>query len=162
MRVEEIIIADSSPLIALARIGQLPVLRGLAKRVVVPGAVWAEVAGNRVAPGAGEVRGVDWIEVVDVTISEGALLAELDRGEAEAIVLCEREREGLLLLDDLRGRRVAVRRKLRVIGTVGILLRGKKEGLLVAVRPLLEELVQKGIYLDQRLIEAAVLEAGEK
>ena len=53
MRVEEIIIADSSPLIALARIGQLPVLRGLAKRVVVPGAVWAEVAGNRVAPGAG-------------------------------------------------------------------------------------------------------------
>ena len=57
---------------------------------------------------------------------------------------------------------MAVRRKLRVIGTVGILLRGKKEGLLVAVRPLLEELQHRSF--DQPLIQINPFlnKAGEK
>ena len=49
---EAIIVADSGPLIGLARIDQLELLRRLAERVVVPGEVWREVTGNLSAPGA--------------------------------------------------------------------------------------------------------------
>ena len=53
---EELIIADSSPLIGLARIEQLGLLPQLARRIGVPRAVWAEVTSARMdAPGASEV-----------------------------------------------------------------------------------------------------------
>jgi predicted nucleic acid-binding protein len=61
---EELIIADSSPLIGLARIGQLGLLPKLAKRVIAPAAVHAEVTLARAnAPGAAEVAAQAWIEV---------------------------------------------------------------------------------------------------
>ena len=54
---EEIIIADSSPLIGLARIGQLGLRPKLARRIGVPRAVWAEVTSARTdAPGASRWR----------------------------------------------------------------------------------------------------------
>jgi len=63
---EEIIIADSSPLIGLARIGQLGLLPQLARRIMVPRAVWAEVTGARTdSPGASEVAAQTWIEVLE-------------------------------------------------------------------------------------------------
>jgi len=53
---EEFIIADSNPLIGLARIGQLGLLRQLTRRIGVPRAVWAEVTSARTdAPGASAV-----------------------------------------------------------------------------------------------------------
>ena len=49
---EWVIVADSSPLIGLARIGQLEILHKLASRVVMPPAVQAEVTvQRRDAPG---------------------------------------------------------------------------------------------------------------
>jgi len=53
---EEIVIADSSPLIGLARIGQLGLLPQLARQIVLPYAVHAEVTAARAdAPGAAAV-----------------------------------------------------------------------------------------------------------
>jgi predicted nucleic acid-binding protein len=88
-------------------------------------------------------------------------LAEVDPGEAEAIALAIQLPEAVLLVDDLRARRVAVKRRLRTIGTVGLLMRAKKEGLVEALRPLLNDLVANGIHLGQKLIDAALAEVGE-
>ena len=63
---EEIIIADSSPLVGLARIGWLGLLPQLGRRIIVPRAVWTEVTGARTdAPGASEVAAQSWIEVME-------------------------------------------------------------------------------------------------
>jgi predicted nucleic acid-binding protein len=158
------IVADSSPLIGLARIGQLELLRRFAKRVAVPPAVWEEVSGHSYdAPGAKEVRAAEWLAIEKPpdpdTVASLNLL--VDRGEAEAIALAQSIPSSLLLVDDSRARRVAQRLGVRLVGTVGLLGRAKKMGWIPQLRPHLEALQRNGIYIRQELIEAVLADVGE-
>lgn len=160
---EEIIIADSSPLIGLARIGQLGLLPKLARRIVLPRAVHEEVTAARGdAPGAAEVASQTWIEIMEADPAVVApLLILVGRGEAEAIALAQRETAAVLLMDDLRARKLADRLGLRRMGTVALLGQAKREGLIPALKPALEALVANDIFISQRLIDAALREVGE-
>jgi hypothetical protein len=160
---EKAIIADSSPLIGLAKIGQLDLLRHLAQRVVVPPAVWKEVVDPAMsAPGARDVAGSKWIEVVTPDpVAVAPLLILLGAGEAEAIALAQRETSAVLLLDDLRARKIAARLNLRRMGTIALLGRAKRAGLVGNLRPLLKALVDCGIHIRPELMAAALKEAGE-
>ena len=160
---EEIIIADSSPLIGLARIGQLGLLPKLARRIVLPRAVHEEVTAARDdAPGAAEVASQTWIEIMEADPAVVApLLILVGRGEAEAIALAQRETAAVLLMDDLRARKLADRLGLRRMGTVALLGQAKREGLIPALKPALEALVANDIFISQRLIDAALREVGE-
>jgi len=83
------IVSNSSPLINLARIGKLGLLRELYGELIIPEAVWHEVVVEGSGqPGADEVKGADWIKAQVVTNRDlkRALQQELDAGEAEAIV----------------------------------------------------------------------------
>jgi predicted nucleic acid-binding protein len=84
---EWVIVADSSPLIGLARIGQLEILHKLASRVVTPPAVQDEVTLYRgEAPGAAVIRQATWIEVQapdHLDVEPLAIL--LDRGEERSV-----------------------------------------------------------------------------
>lgn len=160
---EEIIIADSGPLIGLARIGRLGLLPHMAKRIVVPRAVHAEVASARTdAPGAKEVAAQVWIDVQEADQAVVApLLILLGRGEAEAIALAQRESAAILLMDDLRARKLADRLGLRRMGTVALLGQAKREGFIPKLKPALDALVANHIFIRQELIDAALKEAGE-
>jgi predicted nucleic acid-binding protein len=160
---EEIIIADSSPLIGLARIGQLSLLPRLARRIVAPKAVWDEVTAARAeAPGAAEVAGQSWIEVLEADpLIVAPLLILVGQGEAEAIALAQRKPAAVLLLDDLRARKLAGRLHLRRMGTVALLGAARREGLIPKLKPALEALVAHGIFIRPELIAAALKEAGE-
>ena len=159
----EIIIADSSPLIGLARIGQLALLPRLAKRIVVPRGVHAEVTAARTdAPGAAEVAAQGWIEKQDADpVVVTPLLLLLGRGEAEAIALAQREPSAILLLDDLRARKLALRLGLRRMGTVALLGQAKRERLIPKLKPALDALVANHVFIRRELIDAALKEAGE-
>lgn len=160
---EAIIIADSSPLIGLARIGQLGLLPRLARRIVVPQAVWAEVTSARNdAPGASQVAAQPWIEVLEADRQiVASLLIMVGQGEAEAIALAQREPSSVLLLDDLRARKLACRLGLRRMGTVALLGQAKREQMIPKLKPALDALVANGIYLRPELIAAALQEVGE-
>ena len=160
---EEIIIADSSPLIGLARIGQLGLRPKLARRIGVPRAVWTEVTSARTdAPGASEVAAQTWIEVLEADWQVVApLLIMVGQGEAEAIALAQRESSSILLLDDLRARKLADRLGLRRMGTVALLGQAKREGMIPKLKPVLDALVANEIYIRPELIAAAFQEVGE-
>jgi predicted nucleic acid-binding protein len=160
---EEIIIPDSSPLIGLARIGQLRLLPKLARRIVVPRAVHAEVTAARAnAPGATDVAAQPWIEVAEAdSIMVAPLLILVGRGEAEAIALAQQHPSAVLLVDDLRARRIAERLGLRRMGTVALLGQAKRDGLIPKLKPALDGLVSSGIFIRQELIDAALKEIGE-
>jgi hypothetical protein len=160
---ERPIIADSGPLISLARIARLSLLHGLFGVVRIPGAVMREVTQGFAEgrPGAAEVRAATWIEVVQVSEAATAGYSLLvDAGEAEAIALAKSE-GGLLLMDDDRGRRLALRLGLAVKGTLGILVLAKRRGHIDHVRPLLDALLQNGIRVSQQLVDATLHEVGE-
>lgn len=104
----------------------------------------------------------DWLRVHPPRDAElvGRLLAQLQRGEAEAIAIAL-ELGALLLIDDRAARREATRLKIDLTGTLGLLIQAESEGLISQIRPVTEELVNAGVRLSPRLISEVLAEAGE-
>jgi hypothetical protein len=156
-------IADSGPLICLARINQLELLPHLFSKIFIPPEVWSEVAiRGEGYPGADEIKRVTWImlQTPDPQLVK-PLSILVDAGEAEAIALAQTIPGCIILLDDSRARRIAERLSIKQIGTVGLLLRAKRLGLIKKIRPHINALIENGIYIRQELIDAVFDDAGE-
>jgi predicted nucleic acid-binding protein len=156
------IVSNSTPLIAFARIGELTLLQRLVGRLLVPDTVWQEVVGFPDRPGAKEIEGAAWIERQIVRDVPAELLAMLDRGEAEVIALSEKVRAAEVLLNERAARAVAFARGLRVIGTAGLLVRAKGRGHISAVRPFLERMQLHGIRYGNQFLHALFRQLGEE
>lgn len=157
------IVCDTGPLIALALIDQLEVLRHLYSRVEVPRAVLDEVtAGGPSLAGTSTILAADWLEQVEGATPDPLLASEVGPGEAAVIATAHLAGSRLVLLDDRRARRIAAGAYgLQVKGTAGGLVAAKRAGLVSAVRPQLEAMISKGYYLSKRLVDRACAEAGE-
>ena len=157
------IVGDSSPLIALSIIQQLELLPKLYQRVVIPQKVWEEITvyGSGL-PGALAISQLDWL-IIEKPAPEllKPLSILLDPGEAEAIALALNLPECTVLLDDAQARRVAERFGVNRIGTLGILRRAKKAGLIDVIKPYTVQLQKNGIYIRQSLIDAVLHDVGE-
>ena len=150
-------VADAGPLIALARIGQLTLLERMYDCGVVPRAVYCELAIGSDWPGAGALGrafNAGWLEVADVARTSLAveLAKAVDPGEAEAIALSLEQRPRFLLMDDAKGRAAAAQADIPVVGVAGVLIAAKVTGQVSAVGPLLDDLVDVGYRLSQRLL----------
>ncbi len=155
-----IVVPDAGPLIYHSGAGQLDLLRALFARVVVPRIVHDEVvvAGAGLL-GAAEVAAAAWIEVVD-SAPDLVLLRDLDPGEAAAIPLAQ-QLHATLLCDDGDARAIARSRGLHVIGTLGVLVRGKRERRVERVGSLIERMRAPGLFVSDALVEEILRDAGE-
>lgn len=68
----------------------------------------------------------------------------------------------VVCIDETVGRRIAKLNGLMLTGTIGILLRAKKEGLLFSMKDAIQRMISKGAWLSERVIEFALYHAGEK
>jgi len=157
-----IVIADSSPLIALAVIGKLDMLEELYQELYVPAAVFEEVA-EAEKPFAKELKQFlsGKIKNVENKLAVKMLSNDIGAGEAEAIVLALEQRPSVVLIDDLKARRFAKMNNLDVIGTLGILLKAKKEDLIQEVKPLISTLLLNEIRISAKIIGMTLQAAGE-
>lgn len=165
-----VVIADAGPLIGLARIDALSLLRDLFGRVCVPREVCEEILPDGVQfPDATVLSGAlaeGWIEVVDVPKNDWQPLNPgVDAGEASAIRLaCQWSERGdlvLLVMDDRAGRLEARGRGLSLIGTAAVIGLAKTQGLIPAAGPLLERLTQVGYHLGKSVIAEVLAAIGE-
>ena len=162
--VEGPIVCNTGPLIALTMVGHLDLLAKLYRRVLVPEAVFREInvpGAERI--GSAEVASAAWLEHVRGDLPVEPLLAkELGPGESEVIAAAHHLGARLVLIDERRARRIAEQAYgLRVKGSAGILVAAKRAGIIQAIHPLLEHMRARGYHLSQRLIDRALLEAGE-
>lgn len=158
------IVSNTSPIINLACIGRLDLLPTLFNEIVIPDAVFNECLALPNAPGAAEVRSAPWIRrhaAANLPLI-ASLRLELDSGEAEAIACAVEVKARLLLIDERRGRRVAHRLGIPIVGLIGVLLAAKKKGSVHSIRPLLDELrVIAGFWISDALYSRALHESGE-
>ena len=159
------IVSNTTPLIGLASIGQFDLLRQLFDEIYIAQAVYDEavVAGREAGGAKREVSAATWIKRIEVKdrLAVEVLLDEIDLGEAETIVLARELGADWVLMDEKRGRRKLTEMGLPKIGTVGILLKAKQVGLLMAIRPELEQLHQLGFSISQTVIDAVLRQADE-
>ena len=163
-----IVVSDTSPITNLAAINQLNLLQRLYTRLVIPTAVYNEmVRVDKLVPGAVEVQTLPWIQTQTIATSQQVkMLREseknIDLGEAEAIILALELKADLLLMDERRGREVAMRYGLQITGLLGVLLQAKGNRLIPAVKPLMEQLIEQADFRVSNQLYATILEfAGE-
>ena len=145
-------VTNSTCLIGLERIGRLDLLPQVFDTVFAPPTVVAEVRSP-----------LTWLTVQTVENSAfvAALKTQMDEGEAEAIALAVELDNVILILDDKKARRVAQQIGLKVIGTVGMLLRAKNQGVITEIKLLLTELVQVEFRITYAIIQEALRLSGE-
>jgi uncharacterized protein len=155
------IVSNASPLINLARIGKLGLLQKLYGELIIPGAVWQEIVVEGAGqPGADEVKAADWIKKRDVSNRQltQALKQELDAGEAESIALALEIGADLLLMDEHLGREVARHLGVRYTGLIGVLIEGKRRGLITSIKPYLDQLRDIAGFRLSEVLYARVLQ----
>lgn len=158
------IISNATPLIAFARIGQLPLMQKVVGQLVIPEAVAEEITTYRgTSAGQIDLSKETWIGVESLQSEDQMrlLLPTLDRGEAAVIALALEKRARLVLMDELTGRKVAESLQLKVTGSVGLLIQAKQLSEIKAVKPLLEAMHEAGIYFSRRFIDSVLRHVGE-
>lgn len=152
------LVSNSSPLIALAKIEMLYVL----DEVVIPKVVFDEVTKPE-KEYAKELHEWGNDKVIEVKNRKAVEYLEMliDKGEAETVVLAEELNADAVLIDDLKARKIAKFRGLKVIGTIGILLNAVDKGFINDIKPLLDELIKQKIRISEELYEHALELANE-
>lgn len=159
---ENPVISNNSPLVALWHLDRLSLLRDLYTEVWMPQEVETEFLGTKKKSRQEALNNAPWIKTVDLADSEKAsVYGRLDSGEAAVLALANEHETRLVIIDEKKARQEVLKIGLPFIGTVGILLEAKEEGLIGEIKPLLITLQEKGIYLDESLITYALGEADE-
>lgn len=160
-------VSDTSPLLNLAIIEQLSLLREQLGEIRIPPAVLEELRPGEDLPGSQAMReaiAAGWLRVEQVKDQSfvQVLRRDLDKGEAEAIALALQMKAEWTLLDEREGRRIARTLGLRVAGVLGILLRAHGDGKLPSLQKAMEALREKaGFHIGAELFAEVLRESGE-
>ncbi len=156
--------ADASPLIGLATVGALELLRDLFGTVMITRLVKEEITGRPDRPGAAELDAAmrsGWLRVAPAP-PETWHFTRIDAGEASTIALAAQHEGALVLMDDALGAAQAAARGLEVLGLAGLLLAAKRARLIDAVQPLVARLAGRGFTMPEDVRSALLREAGER
>jgi hypothetical protein len=151
------VVVDTSPLIALHQAGLLWLFEGLYGGILIPPAVASEVA-----PSLPELPDFVHVQPLTKPIPQESFGMPLGDGESEAIALALEIGADQVVVDERRGRTVALRLGLKVVGTLGILRAAKLSGRIPEVRGPVETLKAERFWIDPALIEALLREMGEE
>lgn len=154
------VIVNTTPIIALADIGYLDLLQKLYTEIIIPEAVHTEILSE---PARSQVSVAKWIKVKKLANANVKSLfsARLHAGEVEVIVLAQESSADLLIIDDNAAKKTAKYLGLTVTGTMGVILRAKREGHIDAVKPLIDSLIKDGLYVSAKVQNYVLAEAGE-
>lgn len=152
-----IVVSDTSPLTGLLTVGAADILTKLFSEVAIPEAVRDELLRSHspLPP---------WLRVETVkNLAQARQYARIvDAGEAEAIELAKELHADHLLIDERKGRRLAVQEGIPVIGLMGVILLARRNRLIPSARVLLDRLDKEaGMYLGDDIKEAALKTVGE-
>lgn len=159
------IISNTTPLINFAAIRRLDILEQLFRTIVIPKAVEQELLEKgKEYPSTEEIEQATFLETLEVQNVQlcRSLKAELNEGEAEAIVLAVEHKPGLLLIDEIEGRRVAKSYHIPFTGSIGCLIQAKQKKIIPAIKPLLDAIeTEARFWVSTDLYNTILREQGE-
>ena len=159
-----IVIADASPLIALARVGGLGWLQQLFTEVMLTDVVLAEVLTGRYPATEAPIRqalAAGWLKTIAIPTTDPAL-PDLDEGEASSIRLAlSRNCPARLLIDERSGRAVAQDLGLSVAGTAAVIGLARQRGLITSARQVFAALHASDFRIAPAVIKAVLDRCGD-
>ncbi len=128
----KIVISDTSCLIILSNINELEILKHLYGEIITTIEISKEF---------GEPL-PEWIKIKspDDTLNLRVLQQQIDIGEASAIALAIETPDCIIILDDLKARKIAEKYGLKITGTLGIILYAHEKGIIKSVKVFLDKM----------------------
>lgn len=159
------VVSNASPLITLARVDLLMGAQELFGTLHIPEAVYQEVVvAGKGMPGSTAVGEASWIQVSPIenenSLAELKLRYGLGDGETSAVVLAKEFGADLVLMDELRGRRMAIDAGLSVMGCVGVLEALYRRGVLADLREVYGRLLAAKVRIDLRTLRTSLEQYG--
>lgn len=147
------VVSNTTPVISLLKLDRLQILKDLYGEIYIPQEVFNEIEAGKNKEFYSNLSKFGWIKIEKIQ-NESSLsyFLDLDKGEAEAIVLATEKKADLIILDETLGRFHAKHAGLKVTGTIGILLKAKQLGYIVELKPLLLELRTKSVWLSDNFV----------
>jgi len=141
----DIIIADTSFLISLSKIGEIELLRKLFNKVSITSTIAMEFHSELPI----------WIEVIDNQSDKKIKLLEqdLDKGESSAIALALELDNPLLIIDDLKARKLSKKLQINFIGTIAVLIKSIELGFIKDKRKLIEKIRSTNFHFSDELLK---------
>ncbi|MDX5479089.1 MAG: DUF3368 domain-containing protein [Cyclobacteriaceae bacterium] len=152
---QKIIIADTSCLIVLDKVGYLDLLNKVFGEVVITQQVFEEF-GKSAPP---------WIlieKTKNPNPNQKILEATLDKGEASSISLAMDYDDSLLIIDESKGRKIAKSLGLKITGTLGILVIAKSNNLIGEVKPIIDKIKSTNFRISPQLEQLVLIKCEEK
>jgi predicted nucleic acid-binding protein len=148
-----IIITDTSCFILLDKIEAFEVLHKLFQNVTTTPEIQREFGSD--LPSWVQIRSVKDIALMEV------LKGSVDPGEASAIALAMETPNSLIIVDDLKGRKLATRMELNFMGTLGLLLKAKEHHIISHIRPYIDKIQITDFRISQSIVNYVLESAGE-
>jgi uncharacterized protein len=156
------VISNTTPLISLLKIGKLSLLHEIYGEIIVPNGVFDELEDGKSKPYYQNISKLDWIKISSISNRDSfTYFFDLDKGEAEVLILAHEMNADLVLIDEIMARRYAKILQLNLSGTIGVLLKAKEKKIIPSVKDLIMELVSKGTWFDKTIINKALEMAKE-
>ena len=158
------VVVNTTPLIALSHVGLLHLLKQLYGEIIIPEAVYQELAIKKGSVCEKEVNNfLSWIRVkkIENQMAKQMYKTQLHDGEVEVMILAKEIIADIVIIDDAKAKKHAKYLGLPVTGTLGILIKAKQKGYIDKLKPILYQMVQNGIYISQGLIEWCLKQVGE-
>lgn len=158
------VVVNTTPLIALSHVGQINLLKELYGEIIIPEAVYKELSVKTESVCKKAVdNSLDWIRVEKIKnlMAREMYKTQLHDGEVEVMILSKEIKADVVIIDDANAKKYAKYLKLPVTGTLGVLIRAKREGYIDRLEPILRQMTERGIYISQSLIELCLKQTGE-
>ena len=150
---KRIIISDTSSLIALTNIGELEILKSVYEEVVITPEIAEEYG----------LEAPDWIRIESANDEQKFKLLnlELDKGESSGIALALENESSLLIIDEKKGRGIAKKLGIKIIGILGVMIKAKETGLVDQIKPLIQKLEKVDFRISAKLKTQILEKVGE-
>lgn len=139
------VISDTSCLIALQKVEKLEILSSLFTNVTITEEVYQEFGDTLPS----------WITIVKNKNESKFIELQkvLDLGESSSIALALSTDNSLLIIDEIKGRKIAIKNGVEIIGTLGILILAKNKGLIDNLEKVIYDLRQNGFHISKKLMD---------
>ncbi len=159
------VIVNTTPLIALCHVGQLNLLKKLYSEIMIPRAVYRELSKKKQSICKRQVDlSLEWIHVKDIEnqMAKSMFKTQLHDGEVEVMILAKERSADIVIIDDANAKKYAKYLKLSVTGTLGVLIKAKREGYISELKPIIQEMIEKNIYISEKLMKFCLEQVNEE
>ncbi len=156
-----IVVSDTSSISNLFQIGLIEILYKLYGEITITPAVQREL--YAIATQEIEIEKIAWIKVITPSNQKLILqlLDELDLGESESIALAIEKDARYLIIDEFKGRVIADKYGVKIVGVLGVLIQAKQNGLISSVKEYTTDLRNIGFRLDKNLVQNVLRKLNE-